>query len=148
MGRGKHLTIREKQKIIQKRATGKPGTDIALEMNRTTTPVYKAIRDNNEAISNNRQKFLELCSENNIDYKLIIAKVNELINANKHQIQSDGLVELVPDNITRAKVLQYVISIFGLDAPKEIKQDISLKLNDTEAQEISLIKKRYAITNN
>ena len=148
MGRGKHLTIREKQKIIQKRATGKPGTDIALEMNRTTTPVYKAIRDNNEAISNNRQKFLELCSENNIDYKLIIAKVNELINANKHQIQSDGLVELVPDNITRAKVLQYVISIFGLDAPKEIKQDISLKLNDTEAQEISLIKKRYALTNN
>ncbi len=148
MGRGKHLTIREKQRIIQKRATGKPGTDIALEMNRTTTPVYKAIRDNNEAISNNRQKFLELCSENNIDYKLIIAKVNELINANKSQIQSDGLVELVPDNITRAKVLQYVINIFGLDAPKEIKQDISLKLDDKEAQEISLIKKRYALINN
>ena len=148
MGRGKHLTYKEKQKIITKSVIGKNGLDIAKEIERSKTPVYNVLQANEERIGNNREKFLQLCAENNIDYRLIINKVNELINANKHQLQPDGLIELVPDNITRAKVLQYVINIFGLDAPKEIKQDISLKLNENETKEISLIKERYKLINN
>jgi hypothetical protein len=149
MGRGKRLTMAHKAIILAKKTLeDKPMRLIAKDIDKSSHAVFNYIHNNNGEIETYRSKILKCFKESGFTEKEFTAKCMQMLECSNSQILAGGKLNNVPDNTNQLKTLCLIKDIIGADAPKEIKQDISLKLDDKEAQEISLIKKRYALTNN
>jgi len=150
MGHGKRLTLAQKAIVLtQKALEDKSLRQIGLMIDKSKTAVDNCINSNQDNLKTIRDKVLECFNESGFTHKEFVKKCLDMLECSRPQISLDGKVtKEIPDNTNQAKVLSMIKDIIGADAPKEIKQDISFKLNDSEAQEISLIKKRYALTNN
>lgn len=149
MGRGKRLTMAHKAIILTKKTLeDKPMRDIAKDIDKSTNAVFNYLNSNPEELGTYRDKILKCFKESGFTEKEFTNKCMQMLECSHSQISLKGKVDKVPDNTNQLKTLYLIKDIIGADAPKEIKQDISLKLNDSEAQEISLIKKRYSLINN
>ena len=150
MGRGKRLTMAHKAIILTKKALeDKTLRGIASDIDKSKTAVHNYLQTNPDDLRTYRDKVLQCFNDSGFTHNEFVKKCLDMLECSRPQISLDGkVIKEIPDNTNQAKVLSMIKDIIGADAPKEIKQDISLKLNDTEAQEISLIKKRYALINN
>lgn len=142
-----HVTLDEKAVIIAKRAMKKSFRGIAKEVNRSPTTVFDTIKNTvtDANISTIRERVLIALNERGLTDTAYADKCISLLNCQKHQLNGDGKIELVPDNQTQAKVLNTVKDIMGLDAPRQEERKITIELSPAEQDEILIIRRKHSI---